>query len=230
MGQKANPKGLRLGISQEWSSQWFDLKSYAPNIVEDLMIRKYIKAELKKAGVSSVTISRKAGSIDVSIKAARPGVIIGKGGSDVAYIKEDLQKKTSKNVHLNIVEEKHPETSARLIGQTVAMQLEKRFQFRRAMKMAVQRAMKAGAEGIKIECSGRLGGVEIARTEWYREGRVPLHTFRANIDYELSEASTTYGIIGVKVWVYHGDILPAHNDRIFSRESKNSVKSFSGEK
>lgn len=206
MGQKANPIGLRLGIVKEADSLWFDTKGYAANILEDLEIRRIIRDELKRAGVSKVKISRKAGDIEVDIRAARPGVIIGKGGADVTILKQELLKKTGKKVFVNIKEEKNADISSKLIGETVAMQLEKRFQFRRAMKMAVQRALKGGAQGIKIECSGRLGGAEIARREWYREGRVPLHTFRADIDYSFSEALTTYGKIGIKVWVYNGDI------------------------
>ncbi|MEK7298376.1 MAG: 30S ribosomal protein S3 [Candidatus Margulisiibacteriota bacterium] len=216
MGQKANPNGLRVGIIRDWDSTWFSVKDYGSLLVEDLEIRKYLRDALKRAGVSKVLIRRKADQVDVDIYAARPGIVIGRGGSDISILREDLGKKLNKRIQLNIIEEKHPELSARLVGENIVAQLEKRIPFRRAMKSSIQRVMKAGASGIKVCCSGRLGGLEIARTERYHEGKVPLHTFRADIDYAFSEALTTYGKIGVKVWIYKGDIVAGKSGQAIS--------------
>lgn len=207
MGQKAHPIGLRLGIIEDWSSSWFDIKNYPKLILEDIEIRKYIEEEFKKGGLSEIKISRKSDKVNIDVKASRTGVLLGQGGSEVERHRDVLSEKLARPVFINIVEEKDPEKSARLLAESICLQLEKRIAFRRAMKMIVGMAMKAGAIGVKVSCSGRLGGVEIARTEWYREGKVPLHTLRAKIDYSFREAFTTYGKIGVKVWVYHGDII-----------------------
>jgi len=207
MGQKANPIALRLGIIRDCESVWYEHGKYGDNLYEDLIIRNKVKTDLKRAGISKVHISRRLGEVEIVVNAARPGMIIGKGGTDIAYIKEELTNLTGKKVSLSIVEEKEIDRNAKLLAEGITFQLEKRVPFRRAMKMAVQKALKAGAYGIKVLCSGRLGGVEIARSEWYREGKVPLHTLRANIDYAFTEALTTYGKIGVKVWVYNGEIL-----------------------
>jgi small subunit ribosomal protein S3 len=207
MGQKANPNGLRIGIIRDWDSTWFAEDAYGTLVLEDFNLRKLIKTELNKAGISKIQIKRKANITDVNIYVARPGVILGKGGLEVGLLQEELNKKFQKSFKLNIIEEKSPDLSSKLVADWVCFQLEKRVAFRRAMKMAVQRSLKSGAKGVKICCSGRLGGAEIARTEWYREGKIPLHTFRADIDYAFSEALTTYGKIGVKVWVYRGDVF-----------------------
>lgn len=209
MGQKVNPIGLRIGIKNEKgemrkaSSEWCAPKSlYARYLHEDLKIRKFIEKDLQQAGISDVIIERPAGKMKVSIHTARPGVVIGKKGSDIEKIKHNISKFTDSEVSLNIVEVRKPELDAALSAQSVAMQLEKRVSFRKAMKKVIQSSMKMGAIGIKVAVSGRLGGAEIARTEWYREGRVPLHTLKADIDYATAEAHTTYGVIGVKVWIY----------------------------
>jgi small subunit ribosomal protein S3 len=207
MGQKANPILLRLGIVKDWESTWFDIRQYPKLILEDKDIREYMRNELRRAGVSDIHIRRKADQVEIDITAARPGIVMGKGGADITYLRDELNKKTGKKVTIKVKEEKHAERNSRLIGEVIAGQLEKRIPFRRAMKMAVQRAMKAGAQGVKIMCAGRLGGVEIARQEWYREGKVPLHTLRADIDYAFTEALTTYGKIGIKVWIYNGEIF-----------------------
>ncbi len=210
MGQKVNPIGLRLGINRTWDSRWFSGKEYGDRLVQDLKLRQYIQKKLKSAGISRVVIERAAKTIKVTVYTARPGVIIGKKGADIEKLRRDLSKRAGGDVSLNIVEIRKPETDAQLVAEGVCQQLERRVSFRRAMKRAVQGAMRLGAKGIRINVSGRLGGADIARTEWYREGRVPLHTLRAEIDYGFAEALTTYGIIGVKVWVYKGDIL-AHD-------------------
>lgn len=206
MGQKCNPNIIRIGVNKKWSSIWFELKNYKNYLYEDFKIRNKIKGDLKKAGISNVEILRRHGELELNITVARPGLVIGKGGSDITYLKEDLASLTGKRVLINIIEEKNIDKSAKLLAEGVVQQLEKRVPFRRAMKMAMQKALKAGAEGIKISCSGRLGGVEIARNEVYKEGKVPLQTFRADIDYAFTEALTTYGKIGVKVWVYKGEV------------------------
>jgi small subunit ribosomal protein S3 len=208
MGQKSNPIGLRLQINRTWDSRWFaEGQDYGRLLLEDLKIRQFIFKSLPQAAISKVVIERPAKLCRVSIYAARPGVIIGKKGSDIEKLKKLLSKMTGSEVSLNIVEIRKPEIDARLVAQGVADQLERRVAFRRAMKRAVQSAMRLGAQGIRINCTGRLGGAEIARVEWYREGRVPLHTLRADIDYGVSTAKTTYGTCGVKVWVFKGEIM-----------------------
>ena len=207
MGNKANPRGLRLGIVSDWDSTWFAISDYPKLILEDILVKGIVKKELFRAGVSSVHINRKADACEVVATVARPGVIFGKSGFDLDAVKKDLEKKTKRKFSILVHEERDPDLSARLVATWVTGQLERRIPFRRAMKMAMQRVMKAGAEGVKISSSGRLGGVEIARNEWYKEGKIPLHTFRADIDYAFTEALTTYGKIGVKVWIYKGEIL-----------------------
>ncbi|WP_420347526.1 30S ribosomal protein S3 [Pelagibius sp.] len=210
MGQKVNPIGLRLGINRTWDSRWFADDNYADLLHEDLRIRKYLRQRLQQAGVSRIVIERPAKKARITIHTARPGVVIGKKGADIEKLRGALQKMTQSEVHLNIVEIRKPEIDARLVAENIANQLERRVAFRRAMKRAVQSAMRLGASGIRINCGGRLGGAEIARTEWYREGRVPLHTLRADVDYGEATAQTTYGACGVKVWVFKGEIL-AHD-------------------
>lgn len=208
MGQKVNPIGLRLGINRNWTSRWFPNSKVTPaNIIEDYKIRKFLKKELYYAGVSEIIIERAASKVRVTVVAARPGLIIGKKGADIEIKREALKKEIGKEVSINIKEVKRPQANAQLAAENVATQLEKRVAFRRAMKKVMQSAMKSGARGVKIKVSGRLAGAEIARTEWYMEGRVPLHTLRAKIDYGFAEAYTTYGIIGVKVWIFKGEIL-----------------------
>ncbi|MEW5898802.1 MAG: 30S ribosomal protein S3 [Bacillota bacterium] len=209
MGQKVHPKGLRLGIIKDWDAKWFaDKKSFSATLLEDVKIRQYIKKKLYAAGISRVQIERAANRLRISIYTAKPGIVIGRGGAEVEILRKELEKMTGKQVHISIVEIKTPELDAQLVAENVAAQIEKRVAFRRAMKQVVSRAMKMGAKGIKVACSGRLAGAEIARTEWYSEGKVPLHTLRADIDYGFCEAKTTYGRIGVKVWIYRGDVLP----------------------
>jgi small subunit ribosomal protein S3 len=210
MGQKINPIGFRLGINRTWDSRWYGDQNYGNLLHEDLKIRSYLSSRLSQAGVSKVVIERPAKMARISIHSARPGVVIGKKGADIEKLRGDLSKMTGNDVHLNIIEIRKPEIDAKLVAENVAQQLEKRVHFRRAMKRAVQSAMRLGALGIRINCAGRLGGAEIARMEWYREGRVPLHTLRADVDYGFIEAKTTYGICGVKVWVFKGEIL-AHD-------------------
>jgi len=207
MGQKVNPIGLRLGINRTWESRWYADKDYATKLLQDLKLREHVFATLKQAGVSRVVIERAANKTSVTIHTARPGVIIGKKGSDIEKLRKDLSKFTGGEVALNIAEIRKPETDAQLVADGIAQQLERRVSFRRAMKRAVQSALRLGAGGIRVTCAGRLAGAEIARTEWYREGRVPLHTLRADIDYAIARASTTYGVIGVKVWIFKGEIL-----------------------
>ena len=208
MGQKTHPKGFRLGYTKTWDSRWYAGKDFGRFLHEDIKVRKFLKKKLYHTGVSSIDIERLADKeIRISIFTARPGLVIGKKGSDVDALKSELEKLTGRAVRLNIKEVRKPESDSQLIAEGVALQLEKRIAFRRAMKKAVQSALKMGAEGIKIMCAGRLGGAEIARTEWYREGRVPLHTLRADIDYGFAEANTTFGVIGIKVWVYKGEVL-----------------------
>lgn len=206
MGQKANPIGNRLGIIRGWDSNWYGGRNYADRLVEDEKIRKYLLARLAKGGVSRIVIERTMKLITVTIHTARPGIVIGKGGAEVDKLKEEVKKLTKKEVQINIYEIKRPELDAQLVADGIARQLEARISFRRAMKQSVASTMRMGAEGIKIMCGGRLGGAEIARSEQYKEGRVPLHTFRADIDYALSEALTTYGIIGIKVWICKGEV------------------------
>jgi len=210
MGQKVNPIGFRLGINRTWDSRWFSDSNYAEMLHEDLHIRKLIGEHLVQAGVARVIIERPAKKARVTIHTARPGVVIGKKGADIEKLRNDITKLTGSEVHLNIVEIRKPEIEAQLVAENIAQQMERRVSIRRAMKRAVQSAMRLGAEGIRVNCSGRLGGAEIARTVWYREGRVPLHTLRANVDYGTSTGRTTYGACGVKVWIYKGEIL-AHD-------------------
>ncbi len=208
MGQKVNPIGLRLGINRNWESRWFPAKGRSAEfIAEDYKIRKYLKKELFYAGVSNIIIERTVKKLRVNIVTARPGIIIGKKGADIEKLKATLIKMLGKDVAINIKEEKRPQASGQLAAENVATQLERRVAFRRAMKKVIQGALKSGAKGIKISVSGRLGGAEMARTEWYLEGRVPLHTLRAKIDYGFAEAHTTYGIIGIKVWIFKGEVL-----------------------
>ena len=208
MGQKINPTGFRLAVSRNWASRWYaSNREFSKMLLEDIQVRGYLKKKLKNASVGRVLIERPAKNARVTIYSARPGVVIGKKGEDIELLKRDLQKLIGVPVHVNIEEVRKPEIDAQLIADNIAQQLERRIMFRRAMKRAMQNAMRMGAQGIKIMSAGRLNGIEIARTEWYREGRVPLHTLRADIDYATSEASTTYGIIGIKVWVYKGDTL-----------------------
>jgi len=223
MGQKVNPVGLRLGINRTWDSRWFARKDeYARLLHEDLRVRRELKQRLNQAGVSRIIIERPHKQCRVTIYAARPGVIIGKKGADIEKLRKDLASMTEGDVALNIVEVRKPETDAQLVAENVAQQLERRVAFRRAMKRAQQSAMRLGAKGVRINVSGRLGGAEIARMEWYREGRVPLHTLRADIDYGFAEAQTTYGIIGVKVWIFKGEVLehdPMAQDKRLAGES-----------
>ncbi|MBI2234330.1 MAG: 30S ribosomal protein S3 [Micavibrio aeruginosavorus] len=207
MGQKVNPIGLRVGINRTWDSRWFSDRNYAERLVQDLKLREYIKDKLKAAGISKVIIERAAKNTRVTVQTARPGVIIGKKGADIEKLRADLSKHAGSEVALNIVEIRKPELDAQLVAEGVAQQLERRVSFRRAIKRSVQSALRLGALGVRICVSGRLGGTDIARSEWYREGRVPLHTLRADLDYGVAEASTTFGIIGVKVWIYKGDVL-----------------------
>ncbi len=211
MGQKVNPIGLRLGINRTWDSRWYANKeNYAKLLHQDMKIRDFLKERLALAGVSKIIIERPAQKARVTIHSARPGVVIGKKGQDIDNLKNELQKMTGSEVSLNILEVRKPEIDAKLVAESIAQQLERRVSFRRAMKRSVQSALRLGAEGIRINCSGRLGGAEIARMEWYREGRVPLHTLRADVDYGTATAHTTYGACGVKVWVFKGEIL-AHD-------------------
>jgi len=222
MGQKVHPVGLRLGIIKSWDSKWFAQKNYSSLLLEDLKIRKLIKQKLYHAGVSKMEIERKAvhQRLTVIIHTSRPGIIIGRKGTEIEKLKEELQKLTGKQVYINIQEVQVPELNAQLVAENVALQLERRVAFRRAMKQVVSDAMRAGAEGIKISCGGRLAGTEIARAEGYREGRMPLNTLRADIDYGFAESSTTYGRIGVKVWIFKGEILPLKKELV-ETEKKN---------
>jgi small subunit ribosomal protein S3 len=208
LGQKVNPIGFRLGIIKTWDSRWYAKADYAKLLHEDLKLRAFLKKRLYNSGVSKIEIERAASKAKINIYTARPGLIIGKKGSEVETLKKELAKLTDKEIYLNIQEVRKPELDAQLVAENVALQLERRIAFRRAMKKSVTSALKFGAKGIRITCSGRLGGAEMSRTEWYREGRVPLHTLRADIDYGLAEAKTTYGIIGVKVLIFKGEILP----------------------
>jgi small subunit ribosomal protein S3 len=208
VGQKVHPKGLRLGIIKDWDSRWYDRKNYRELLHEDILLRDYIKKRLYMAGVSLVEIERAANRLRISIHTAKPGIVIGRGGAEVEVLRKDLEKLSGKQVNVNIVEIKKPELDAQLVAESVASQLERRVGFRRAMKQAVSRTMRMGAQGIRIAVSGRLAGAEMARSEWYSEGKVPLHTLRADIDYGFAEANTQYGKIGVKVWIYRGEVLP----------------------
>ncbi len=216
MGQKVNPVGLRLGINRTWDSRWYANKDYVPLLQQDLEIRRFLEKRLPQAGISRIVIERPAKRARITIHAARPGVVIGKKGQEIDQLRKELARMCGGDVQLNIVEVRKPELDARLVAENIAQQLQRRVTFRRAMKRAVQSAMRLGAQGIKVECGGRLGGAEIARSEWYREGRVPLHTLRADIDFARATAFTPYGTCGVKVWIFRGEIMehdPMAHDR-----------------
>jgi len=214
MGQKVNPHGLRIGIIKDWDTKWYaGKKDFADFLVEDYNIRKFIKKKLYAAGIARIEIERAANKIKLNVYTAKPGIVIGKGGAGIEQLRKEVEKLTGKSVLINITEIKNPETVAQLVAENIAGQLERRISFRRAMKQAMSRAMKAGAKGIKTSVSGRLGGAEIARTEHYHEGTIPLQTLRADIDYGFAEADTTYGKLGVKVWIYKGEVLPVKKDK-----------------
>lgn len=208
MGQKVHPIGFRVGIYKDWSSRWYGEKDYAKFLHEDIRVRKFVKEKLKHAGISKIGIERTANNMRLVIHTAKPGIVIGKKGSEIDVLKKDIAKFAGRAVDVDIQEVRRPDTDAQLVAENIALQMERRVAFRRAMKKAVTTTLKLGAKGIKVMCAGRLGGAEIARREWYREGRVPLHTLRADIDYGFAEALTTYGIIGVKVWIFKGEIMP----------------------
>ena len=225
MGQKVHPKGLRIGIIKDWDVKWFAKKSYAENIYQDYKIRKYIKNRLKHAGISCVEIERIADRVRLTINCARPGIVIGRKGAEVTKLKEELSKFVKNDLQIKIMEVKKPELDAMLVAESIAEQLERRGSTKRSMRQAATRSMRMGAEGIKVSCSGRIGGAEIARTEWHLEGRLPLHTLRADIDYGLAEANTTYGKIGVKVWIFRGEILPVKNKEVSKQKEGSKVLS-----
>ncbi|WP_027964801.1 30S ribosomal protein S3 [Halalkalibacillus halophilus] len=212
MGQKINPKGLRVGIIRDWESKWYAENDYADLLHEDIKIREFIQGRLNDSSVSKIDIERAANRVNISVHTAKPGMVIGKGGSEVEALRTQLTQLTGKRVHINIVEIKKPELDATLVADNIARQLENRVSFRRVQKQAIQRAMRSGAKGVKTQVSGRLGGADIARVEQYNEGTVPLHTLRADIDYGTAEADTTYGKLGVKVWIYRGEVLPTKTD------------------
>lgn len=226
MGQKTNPIGLRLGIIKPWESRWFSERDYSKLLQEDIDLRKFLFKKLSSAGISKIVIERPAKLANVTLYTSRPGVIIGKKGSDIEKLKKSVSKIVSGDVNINIVEIKKPELDSQLVADNIAQQLERRVAFRRAMKRAVQSAMRLGALGIRVNCSGRLGGAEIARTEWYREGRVPLHTLRADVDYGEATAFTTYGATGVKVWIFKGEIMehdPMAQDKLLNNKPQNQI-------
>ena len=226
MGQKINPNGLRLGVIRDWTAKWYSgSKHYSANLASDIMLRDRLKKKLSHAAVSTVVIERPAQSINVTVHTARPGIVIGKKGEDIEKLRQELTQAAGQPVHISIEEVRKPELDALLVAENICQQLEKRIMFRRAMKRAVTNAMRLGALGVKIMCAGRLNGAEIARTEWYREGRVPLHTLRAEIDYGFAEAKTTYGIIGIKVWVYKGDALNRGEQPAVAEQEKRGKKS-----
>ena len=232
MGQKIKPIGLRVGINRTWDSRWYADRNYGVLLHKDIELRKHLMERLKQAGISRVVIERPAGRARVTIYAGRPGLIIGKKGQDIEKLRSDLTKRVGIEVSLNIVEVRKPEIDAKLVGENIAQQLERRVGFRRAMKRAVQSAMRLGAQGVRINCAGRLGGAEIARTEWYREGRVPLHTLRAEVDYGEATAATTYGNIGIKVWVFKGEVIGhdpmAQDKRLAEQQSGPSSRGNNG--
>ncbi|HDP36678.1 MAG TPA: 30S ribosomal protein S3 [Candidatus Atribacteria bacterium] len=223
MGQKVHPKGLRIGIIKDWDVKWFAKKDYAKNIYQDYKIKQYIQNRLKHAGISCIEIERIADRVRLTINCARPGIVIGRKGAEVAKLKEELSKFVKSDLQLKIVEVKKPELDAKLVAESIAEQLERRGSTKRSMRQAASRSMKMGAEGIKVSCSGRIGGAEIARTEWHLEGRLPLHTLRADIDYGFAEANTTYGKIGVKVWIFRGEVLPVKNKKASNQKEVNEV-------
>ena len=213
MGQKVHPKGFRVGILEGWESRWYAEKEYATLLHDDIRIREFIKKRLYHAGIAKIEVERAANKAKINIYTARPGIVIGKKGVEIEKLKVELAKQTDREVYLNIHEVRRPDLDAQLVSENVALQLERRIAFRRAMKESVARATRMGAQGVKVRCSGRLGGAEIARTEWYREGRVPLHTLRADISYGVAEARTTYGVIGVKVWIFRGEVLTKEEEQ-----------------
>jgi small subunit ribosomal protein S3 len=213
MGQKVHPKGFRLGVIEQWDSKWFARREYAELLHEDLRLRKFLKERLYHAGISKVEIERAANKAKINIYTARPGIVIGKKGAEIEKLKSEIGRLTKRESFINIHEVRRPDVDAQLVAENVALQLERRVAFRRAMKEAVGRAMRMGAQGVKVQCAGRLGGAEIARTEWYREGRVPLHTLRADISYGLAEAKTTYGVIGIKSWIFRGEVLTKEEEK-----------------
>ncbi len=221
MGHKVHPTGFRLGITTEWSSRWYaERGNYAKNLASDMQVREYLQKRLANASVSRIQIDRPAKSARITVHTARPGIVIGKKGEDIDILRKEVEQRMGVPVHIAVEEIRKPELDAKLVADSVAQQLERRIMFRRAMKRAVQNAMRLGAGGIKIQVSGRLNGAEIARTEWYREGRVPLHTLRAEIDYGVSEALTTYGIIGIKVWVFKGEVIPPIREQAPAEEAE----------
>jgi small subunit ribosomal protein S3 len=213
MGQKTHPKVFRLGVIESWDSKWFAGREYADLLHEDFKIKKFLKTRLYHAGISKIEIERAANKAKINIYTARPGIVIGKKGAEIEKLKQEMARLTDREIYINIHEVRRPDLDAQLVGENVALQLERRVAFRRAMKESVSRAVRMGAQGIKIQCAGRLGGTEIARTEWYREGRVPLHTLRADISYGFAESKTTYGIIGVKVWIFRGEVLTKEEEQ-----------------
>lgn len=213
MGHKTHPKGFRVGVIENWDSRWFATREYAELLHEDLRVRRFLKKRLYHAGVAKVEIERAAGKAKVNIHTARPGIVIGKKGAEIDKLKSELTKLMKREAYINIIEVRRPDIDAQLVAENVALQLERRVAFRRAMKEAVARAMRMGAQGVRVQSSGRLGGAEIARREWYREGRVPLHTLRADISYGFAEAKTTYGVIGIKAWVMRGDVLTREEEQ-----------------
>jgi len=225
MGQKVHPTGIRLGIVKDWTSKWYaDSKSYGDYLNTDLEVRSYLRKRLAHASVSRIQMERTAGSARITVHTARPGVVIGKKGEDIEALRRDISKMMGIQVHVNIEEIRKPELDAQLVAESVAQQLERRIMFRRAMKRAVMNSLRLGAQGIKVHVAGRLGGAEIARSEWYREGRVPLHTLRADIDYGFAEANTTYGVIGVKVWIFKGEIFDRGQQAAVSGAGKAAAK------
>lgn len=213
MGQKTHPKLFRIGVIESWDSKWYASHDYSKLLHEDLKIKKFLKSRLYHAGISKIEIERAANKAKINIHTARPGIVIGKKGAEIEKLKEELTRLANRETYLNIIEVRRPDLDAQLVSENVALQLERRVAFRRAMKESVSRAMRMGAQGIKIQCAGRLGGTEIARTEWYREGRVPLHTLRADISYGFAESRTTYGAIGVKVWIFRGEVLTEEEEQ-----------------
>jgi small subunit ribosomal protein S3 len=213
MGQKTHPKLFRVGVIESWDSRWYALHDYTKLLHEDFKIKKFLKSRLYHAGISKIEIERAANKAKINIHTARPGIVIGKKGAEIEKLKEEIARLTDREAYLNIHEVRRPDLDAQLVAENVALQLERRVAFRRAMKESVSRAMRMGAQGIKIQCAGRLGGTEIARTEWYREGRVPLHTLRADISYGFAESRTTYGVIGVKAWIFRGEVLTEEEEQ-----------------
>ncbi len=225
MGQKVNPTGIRLGISKDWNSKWYANKQeYADNLINDIQVRDYIFDKLKGAGVSRVQIERPAKSARITIHSARPGIVIGKKGEDIDRLRAELTRRMGVPTHINVSEVRKPEVDAKLVAESIGQQLERRIMFRRAMKRAVGNAMRLGAQGVKVHVAGRLNGAEIARSEWYREGQVPLHTFRADVDYGFAEAQTTYGVIGIKVWIYKGEIFDLYANEGAATDGKSGGK------